>query len=136
MAHSRTNAGYCPNLVQEVLLNAYGSQQLLREILALGDALRASAAAPTDTSVAAVTTSIPPVPPLDSQRFMTYGELKAKVEMDREAGTKTMGAIYMAMCKLCKPRSISIYFVTFFSFLIQVFCSSSSGFFFGWGVYI
>ena len=40
----------------------------------------------------------PPVPPLNSKRFMTYRELKAKVEMDREAGTRTMGAVYMAMC--------------------------------------
>ena len=40
----------------------------------------------------------PPVPPLNSKRFMTYGELKAKVEMDREAGTRTIGAVYMAMC--------------------------------------
>ena len=72
----------------------------------------------------------PPVPPLDSQRFMTYGELKAKVEMDREAGTKTMGAIYMAMCKLCKLRSIFICFVTFFLFSFKSSSSSSSGFYF------
>ena len=45
----------------------------------------------------------PPVPPLNSQRFMTYGELKAKVEMDREAGTRTSGAVYMAMC-MCDYR--------------------------------
>ena len=63
----------------------------------------------------------PPVPPLDSQRFMTYGELKAKVEMDREAGTKTMGAIYMAMCKLCKPMSISIVSLPFFDIQVLFF---------------
>ena len=41
----------------------------------------------------------PPVPPFGRQRFMTYAELKAKIERDREAGTQTVGAIYMAMLK-------------------------------------
>jgi crossover junction endonuclease MUS81 len=41
-----------------------------------------------------------PKPPLSQERFMTYHELKAKVEMDREAGTRTIGAVYMAMREL------------------------------------
>ena len=45
MMHSRTQAGYCPNLVQEVLINAYGSQLLLREVLDPAATLRASAVA-------------------------------------------------------------------------------------------
>jgi ERCC4-type nuclease len=41
-----------------------------------------------------------PKAPLGTKRFLTYTELKAKVEMDREAGTRTIGAVYMAMRKL------------------------------------
>ena len=41
----------------------------------------------------------PPVPPFGSSRFTTYAELKAKVERDREVGTRTVGAIYRAMLK-------------------------------------
>lgn len=33
------------------------------------------------------------------KRFITYEELKAKVEMDREAGTKTLAGIHLAMLK-------------------------------------
>lgn len=35
----------------------------------------------------------------NNNRFMTYAELKAKIERDREAGTKTLGAIHKAMLK-------------------------------------
>jgi ERCC4-type nuclease len=41
----------------------------------------------------------PPVPPFGEQRFMTYPELKTKIERDREAGTRTVGAIFGAMLK-------------------------------------
>jgi hypothetical protein len=40
-----------------------------------------------------------PIPPFDTKRFITYPELKAKIERDREAGTRTGGAVYMAMLK-------------------------------------
>ena len=40
-----------------------------------------------------------PVPPFGASRFVTYRELKAKVERDREAGQRTVGAVYMAMLK-------------------------------------
>jgi ERCC4-type nuclease len=40
-----------------------------------------------------------PVPLLGESRFVTYKELKAKVERDREAGSKTIGAIHAAMLK-------------------------------------
>jgi ERCC4-type nuclease len=40
-----------------------------------------------------------PVPPLGESRFVTYKELKAKVERDREAGSKTIGSIHAAMLK-------------------------------------
>jgi hypothetical protein len=41
----------------------------------------------------------PPVPPLGEKRFVTYTELKARVERDREAGTRTVGATHAAMLK-------------------------------------
>ena len=40
-----------------------------------------------------------PVPPFGASRFITYRELKAKVERDREAGQRTVGALYLAMLK-------------------------------------
>jgi hypothetical protein len=40
-----------------------------------------------------------PVPPLGESRFVTYKELKAKVERDREAGKQTIGGIHAAMLK-------------------------------------
>ena len=40
-----------------------------------------------------------PVPPFGERRFMTYLELKTKIERDREAGTRTVGAIFCAMLK-------------------------------------
>jgi ERCC4-type nuclease len=40
-----------------------------------------------------------PVPPFGSERFVTYPELKAKVEMDRERGTRSVRALTMAMLK-------------------------------------
>jgi ERCC4-type nuclease len=40
-----------------------------------------------------------PVPPLGESRFVTYKELKAKVERDREAGRQTIGSIHAAMLK-------------------------------------
>jgi ERCC4-type nuclease len=36
---------------------------------------------------------------LDMPRFMTFDELKAKIDFDREAGTKSSRAIYLAMLK-------------------------------------
>jgi ERCC4-type nuclease len=40
-----------------------------------------------------------PIPPFGASRFITYAELKAKVELDRERGTKSVQAITMAMLK-------------------------------------
>lgn len=40
-----------------------------------------------------------PTPPFSTERFITYPELKAKVERDREAGTRPVGALYHAMLK-------------------------------------
>lgn len=40
-----------------------------------------------------------PLAPFGESRFTTYTELKAKIERDREAGTRTVGAIYGAMLK-------------------------------------
>jgi ERCC4-type nuclease len=40
-----------------------------------------------------------PIPPFGATRFITYAELKAKVELDRERGTKRLQAITMAMLK-------------------------------------
>ena len=40
-----------------------------------------------------------PVPPFGSKRFITYPELKAKVEVDRERGTRSVRAISLAMMK-------------------------------------
>jgi ERCC4-type nuclease len=51
------------------------------------------------TSLLEMVFDTPPVPPLGSSRFITYPELKAKVIRDREAGTRTVGAIYLAMLK-------------------------------------
>lgn len=41
----------------------------------------------------------PPVPPFGRDRFLTYEELKAKVELDRELGTKSVKALTLAMLK-------------------------------------
>lgn len=51
------------------------------------------------SSLLEMTFDTPPKPALGSKRFITFTELKAKVELDREAGTRTVGAVYMAMCK-------------------------------------
>jgi ERCC4-type nuclease len=40
-----------------------------------------------------------PKPPLGTSRFITYAELKAKVEFDREQGTRAVQAITLAMLK-------------------------------------
>lgn len=40
-----------------------------------------------------------PIPPFGSKRFITYPELKAKVEVDRERGTRSVRAITLAMLK-------------------------------------
>jgi len=48
----------------------------------------------------------PPVAPLGQDRFVTYAELKAKVERDREAGTRTVGAIHAAMLKQIPSLSL------------------------------
>jgi ERCC4-type nuclease len=50
-------------------------------------------------SLAEMTFDMDPTPPLDMKRFMTYQELKAKVELDRQAGTRTVGNIHLAMLK-------------------------------------
>lgn len=41
----------------------------------------------------------PPLTPFGTSRFITYKELKCKVEKDREEGTKTIGAIFCGMLK-------------------------------------
>lgn len=50
-------------------------------------------------SLVEMTFDTDPVPPIGMQRFVTYQELKAKVEWDREAGTRTVGSIHLAMLK-------------------------------------
>lgn len=42
---------------------------------------------------------IPPEPALGAVRFITYHELKCKIELDREEGTKTIRAIFCGMLK-------------------------------------
>eukprot|EP00980_Cylindrotheca_fusiformis_P007135 scaffold1501_cov130-Cylindrotheca_fusiformis.AAC.4 len=56
------------------------------------------------TSLLEMRFDTPPKASLGMKRFLTYTELKAKVEMDREAGTKTIGAVYMAMCELAEQQ--------------------------------
>lgn len=69
-----------------------------------------------------------PVPPLGTSRFITYQELKAKVERDREAGTKTIGSIHAAMLKQVstisskKVRSLSRAYPTT-SHMLQAFAN-------------
>lgn len=41
----------------------------------------------------------PPVPAFGEARFMTYDELKCKIIRDREAGTRTVGALFGAMLR-------------------------------------
>jgi ERCC4-type nuclease len=49
----------------------------------------------------------PPVPAFGESRFMTYTELKCKIERDREAGTRTVGAIHGAMLRqVCGNQKI------------------------------
>lgn len=47
-----------------------------------------------------------PVPPFDTERFITYAELKAKVELDREQATRRVGAVTLAMLKQIPTLSI------------------------------
>jgi hypothetical protein len=46
-----------------------------------------------------MTFEIDPIPCLGMERFITYAELKAKIELDRERGTRTVGNIHLAMLK-------------------------------------
>ena len=46
------------------------------------------------------------MPPLGEKRFVTYTELKTRVERDREAGTRTVGAIHAAMLKQIPTLSL------------------------------
>ena len=46
-----------------------------------------------------MTFDIDPLPCFGMERFITYAELKAKIELDRERGTKTVGSIHLAMLK-------------------------------------
>ena len=46
-----------------------------------------------------MTFDIDPLPCFGMERFITYSELKAKIELDREQGTKTVGSIHLAMLK-------------------------------------
>ena len=50
-------------------------------------------------SLIEMTFDIDPVPPFGLKRFLTYAEIKAKVEWDREQGTRTVGNIHRAMLK-------------------------------------
>lgn len=50
-------------------------------------------------SLAEMTFDSQPVPCFGMERFITYMELKAKVERDREAGTRTVRNIHLAMLK-------------------------------------
>ena len=51
------------------------------------------------TSLLEMVFDSPPVPAMGAKRFITYKELKAKIELDREAGTRSVRAIYLAMLK-------------------------------------
>jgi ERCC4-type nuclease len=42
---------------------------------------------------------IPPEPAFGASRFITYNELKCKIELDREEGTKTIRAVFCGMLK-------------------------------------
>ena len=48
----------------------------------------------------------PPVPPFGTDRFITYQELKAKILMDRECGTKSVRALSLAMLKQIPTLSL------------------------------
>lgn len=50
-------------------------------------------------SLTEMTFDMDPIPPLGMKRFMTYPELKAKVELDREAGTRTVASLHLSMLK-------------------------------------
>lgn len=68
-----------------------------------------------------------PVPAFGESRFMTYSELKCKIERDREAGTKTVGAIHGAMlrqvCGNQKIKAIRQHYPTL-STLLQAYDSN------------
>ena len=51
------------------------------------------------TSLLELVFDTPPIPAFGQPRFITYPELKAKIARDREAGTRTVGAVYRAMLK-------------------------------------
>lgn len=46
-----------------------------------------------------MTFDIDPLPSFGMECFITYSTLKAKIELDREQGTKTVGSIHLAMLK-------------------------------------
>ena len=50
-------------------------------------------------SLVEMTFDVEPTLALGMERFITYAELKAKVERDREAATKSVGKIHLAMLK-------------------------------------
>ena len=72
-----------------------------------------------------------PVVPFGTTRFITYPELKAKVELDREQGTRTVRAITLAMLKQIpslsqkKCTAIARDYPTF-NRLVEAMCYSES----------
>ena len=79
------------------------------------------------TSLLEMVLDTPPVPAFGESRFMTYAELKCKIDRDREAGTKTAGAIHRAMLRqVCgneKVKAIRQHYPTL-STLLQAYDSN------------
>ena len=75
----------------------------LRDLPDYGSPLAALPSAPRKrrrvTSLLEMVFDIEPTRALGMERFMTFDELKAKIDFDRETGTKSSRAIYMAMLK-------------------------------------
>ncbi len=89
-------------IVQRTFPDAFGksstrsSQQIALPSFGGGNHRRANRRA---SSLLELVFDTAPVPPFGSKRFITYPELKAKVEVDRERGTRSVRAISLAMLK-------------------------------------
>ncbi|CAB9526326.1 junction endonuclease MUS81 [Seminavis robusta] len=58
-------------------------------------------------SLVEMTFDTPPVPAFGESRFITYEELDAKIKRDREAGTRTVGALHCAMLRqICGSKQV------------------------------
>jgi len=89
-------------IVQRTFPDAFGksstgsSQQIALPSFGGGNSRRGNRRA---SSLLELVFDTAPVPPFGSKRFITYPELKAKVEVDRERGTRSVRAISLAMLK-------------------------------------